>query len=88
VFCVWAAWCIGRRIAGDEWGIVAGLQFRATDLLTYMQLSSHAEGVTITLAMVTMATAIHLMDPRPGQVSFMGMGAPRAVGGSPGGQAR
>ena len=71
VFCVWAAWRIGRRIAGEEWGIVAGLQFAVPPIfLTYMQLSSHAEGVTITLAMVTMAIAIHLMDPRPGRETW------------------
>jgi hypothetical protein len=68
VLSVWAAWRIGRRIAGEDWGIVAGLQFAVPPIfLTYMQLSSHAEGVTITLAMVTLAIAIRLMDPRPGR---------------------
>jgi hypothetical protein len=64
---VWAAWRIGRRIAGEEWGIVAGLQLALPPIfLTYMQLSSHAEGVTLTLATVTLAAAVCLVDsPRP-----------------------
>ena len=66
VLWVWAAWCIGRRIAGAEWGPVAGLQIALPPIfLTYIQLSSHAEGVTLALTMVTLAAAVRVMDPRP-----------------------
>src|SRR5262245_53362283 len=71
VFWVWAAWRIGRRIAGEQWGVVAGLQMAVPPIfLTYIQLSSHAEGVTLALATVALAAAVRLMDPRPARTDI------------------
>ena len=68
VFWVWAGWRIGRRIAGERWGLLAGLQLAVPPIfLTFMQLSNHAEGVALALGTVTLATAVRLLDPVPGQ---------------------
>ena len=68
VFWVWAGWRIGRRIAGERWGLLAGLQLAVPPIfLTFMQLSNHAEGVALALGTVTLAAAVHLVDPLPGQ---------------------
>src|SRR5262245_47923334 len=68
VFWVWAAWRIGRRIAGEEWGLLAGLQLAVPPIfLTFMQLSNHAEGVALAMATVTLAAAVRLVDAPPGQ---------------------
>jgi hypothetical protein len=65
VFWVWAAWRIGRRIAGERWGLLAGLQIALPPIfLTFVQLSSHAEGVALTLGTVTLAAAARLVDSR------------------------
>jgi hypothetical protein len=66
VFWVWAAWRIGRRIAGERWGLLAGLQIALPPIfLTFVQLSSHAEGVALALGTVTLAVAVRLVDPLP-----------------------
>ncbi len=68
LFWVWAGWRIGRRIAGERWGLLAGLQLAVPPIfLTFMQLSNHAEGVALALGTVTLATAVRLVDPLPGQ---------------------
>ena len=68
VFWVWAGWRIGRRIAGERWGLLAGLQLAVPPIfLTFMQLSNHAEGVALALGTVTLAAAVRLVDPLPGQ---------------------
>src|SRR5262245_16404866 len=66
VFWVWAAWRIGRRIAGERWGFFAGLQIALPPIfLTFVQLSSHAEGVALALGTLTLAAAVRLVDPSP-----------------------
>src|SRR5215831_9160375 len=66
VFWVWAAWRIGRRIVGERWGLLAGLQIALPPIfLTYVQLSSHAEGVALALGTLTLAAAVNLVDPLP-----------------------
>jgi F5/8 type C domain-containing protein/dolichyl-phosphate-mannose-protein mannosyltransferase len=66
VFWVWAAWRIGRRIAGERWGLLAGLQIALPPIfLTFVQLSSHAEGVALALGTLTLAAAVRLVDPLP-----------------------
>jgi hypothetical protein len=68
VFWVWAGWRIGRRIAGERWGLLAGLQLAVPPIfLTFMQLSNHAECVALALGTVTLAAAVRLVDPLPGQ---------------------
>ena len=68
VLWVWAAWRIGRRIAGPGWGLLGGLQLAVPPIfLTFMQLSSHAEGVALALGTVALAAAVSLMDPLPGR---------------------
>jgi 4-amino-4-deoxy-L-arabinose transferase-like glycosyltransferase len=63
VLWVWAAWRIARRMAGEKWGVFAGLEIALPPVfLTYLQLSSHAEGVALALGMVTLATATRLVD--------------------------
>src|SRR5262245_4944306 len=63
---VWAAWQIGRRLAGERWGLLAGLQLALPPIfLSFNQLSSHAEGVALGLATVTLAIAVRLLDPQP-----------------------
>src|SRR5215471_2319148 len=64
VFWVWAAWRIGRRIAGERWGLLAGLQIALPPIfLSFVQLSSHAEGVALALGTLTLAAAVRLLDP-------------------------
>jgi hypothetical protein len=66
VFWVWAAWRIGRRIAGERWGLLAGLQIALPPIfLTFVQLSSHAEGVALALGTLTLAATVRLVDPLP-----------------------
>ena len=66
VFWVWAAWRIGRRIAGERWGLLAGLQIALPPIfLTFVQLSSHAEGVALALGTLTLAATVRLLDPLP-----------------------
>jgi hypothetical protein len=68
VFWVWAGWRIGRRIAGERWGLLAGLQLAVPPIfLTFMQLSNHAECVALALGTMTLAAAVRLVDPLPGQ---------------------
>lgn len=68
VLWVWAAWRIGRRIAGERWGLLAGLQIALPPIfLTFVQLSSHAEGVAVALGTLTLAAAVRLVDPLPGR---------------------
>ena len=63
---VWAAWRIGRELAGERWGLLAGLQVAVPPIfLSFNQLSSHAEGVALALGALTLATAVRLLDPRP-----------------------
>jgi hypothetical protein len=63
---VWAAWRIGRELAGERWGLLAGLQVALPPIfLSFNQLSSHAEGVALGLGTVTLAIAVRLLDPRP-----------------------
>jgi Dolichyl-phosphate-mannose-protein mannosyltransferase/F5/8 type C domain len=63
---VWAAWRIGRRVAGERWGLLAGLQVALPPIfLTHLQLSSHAEGVALTLGTVSLAAAISLLRSEP-----------------------
>jgi hypothetical protein len=41
LFWVWAAWRIGRRVAGERWGLLAGIQVAMPPIfLTFGQLSS------------------------------------------------
>src|SRR5215470_15999073 len=64
VFWVWAAWRIGRHIAGERWGLLAGLQIALPPIfLSFVQLSSHAEGVALALGTLTLAAAVRLVDP-------------------------
>src|SRR5262245_52497550 len=64
IFWVWAAWRIGRRIAGERWGLLAGLQIALPPIfLSFVQLSSHAEGVALALGTLTLAAAVSLVDP-------------------------
>ncbi len=66
IFWTWAAWRIGRRIAGEPWGFLAGAQIALPPIfLTYLQLSSHAEGVAMALATVALAAAVTLLDSPP-----------------------
>jgi hypothetical protein len=66
LFWVWAAWRIGRHIAGERWGLLAGLQIALPPIfLTFVQLSSHAEGVAMSLGTMALAAAVYLMDPAP-----------------------
>jgi hypothetical protein len=68
VFWVWAAWRIGRRVAGERWGLLAGLQVALPPIfLTFVQLSSHAEGVALALGTVTLGAAVRLVDPPRGR---------------------
>ena len=66
VLWVWAAWRIGRRVAGERWGLLAGLQVALPPIfLTFVQLSSHAEGLALALGTLTLAAAVRLVDPLP-----------------------
>jgi 4-amino-4-deoxy-L-arabinose transferase-like glycosyltransferase len=65
IFWVWAAWRIGRRIAGERWGLLAGLQIALPPIfLTFVQLSSHAEGVALALGTLALAAAVRLVEPQ------------------------
>jgi F5/8 type C domain/Dolichyl-phosphate-mannose-protein mannosyltransferase len=60
---MWAAWRIGRHLAGAPWGLLAGVQIVLPPIfLTFVQLSSHAEGVAMALGTVTLAAAVWLVD--------------------------
>jgi hypothetical protein len=66
LFWVWAAWRIGRRVAGERWGLLAGIQVAMPPIfLTFVQLSSQAEGVALALGTVALAAAARLVDPLP-----------------------
>jgi hypothetical protein len=68
VLWVWAAWRIGRSVAGEGWGVLAGLQIALPPIfLTFVQLSSHAEGVALVLGTLTLAAAVRLVEPLPGR---------------------
>jgi hypothetical protein len=63
VLGVWATWRLTRRIAGEGWGVLAGLGLALPPIfLTYLQLSSHAEGVALALGTVALAAAMRLVD--------------------------
>lgn len=64
VVWVWAGWRIGCRVAGENWGLLAGLQLALPPIfLSHLQLSSHAEGVAFSLATVALAAAVSLLEP-------------------------
>ena len=78
VLWVWAGWRIGRRIAGDEMGTpgrAPGRRCRPI-FLTFMQLSSTTPRAwRWRSGTVTLATAMRLVDPLPGQRRGLGLGA-------------
>jgi hypothetical protein len=59
----WASWGLARRVVGDPWGLVAGIFVAVPPIfLSYIQLSSHGETVSLTLGCLTLLAAAALMD--------------------------
>src|SRR5262245_7238426 len=64
---VWAVWSVTRRIAGEGWGLVAGLAVAVPPVfLSFAQLSAHGQSLSVTLGAVTLAATAALLDPRAG----------------------
>src|SRR5262249_25987385 len=60
-----ALWSIARRVVGGPFGLVAGLYLAVPPIfLTYIQLSSHGETVSLTLGCLVLASAAALLDER------------------------
>jgi len=67
VLWAWALWSIARRVVGEPFGLVAGLYLAVPPIfLTYIQLSSHGETVSLTLGCLVLASGAALLDERLG----------------------
>ncbi len=81
----WAAWSLARRIAGEPFGLLAGLYLAVPPVfLAYIQLSSHGETVSLTLGTLLLAVAAALLDDRVGargrQVAWVLLGLTGGLG--------
>lgn len=64
---VWSAWNITRRMAGEPWGLVAGLKVALPPVfLSFAQLSAHGQSLSVTLGALVLAASAALLDPRVG----------------------
>ena len=64
VASVWVAWQTAQRVAGDAFGLWAGLYMAIPPVfVSYIQLSSPGEALAVACGAVVMAATIWLLDP-------------------------